>query len=115
MVATANFRIKSGDTLPVIRVVLESRNNKPIRDEDLTHLSTVTFKLFPIAGGAASLTDDGALIDAGRSEFGYDWSSPAGTAGWYHGFFVLVFDNGKQLTVPNADEGDDMFLVEITS
>lgn len=114
-VATSNFRIKSGDTLPYVRVILESRNNRPIQDEDLEHLETVEFVLEPIEGGAAILTDDADLVDAAKSEFIYEWGAPAGDPGKYFGFFVLTFDNGHILTVPNAGpDSVDMFVVEIT-
>lgn len=113
-VATSNFRIKSGNTLPVVRVILESRNQRPLQDEDLTHLATIDFQLYPVAGGIAVLDDTGILVDSSRAEFGYDWTIPAPAPGTYYGFFHLTFDNGKELTVPNAADGPDMFVVEVT-
>lgn len=115
-IATSNFRIKSGDSLPVIDAILESRTNKPISEDDLDHLSTVEFQLYPLNNLLTAEREEAAtLIDATRALFRYAWPTPAPAAkGLYAGYFVLTFDNGNILTVPNANDGVDLFIVEVT-
>lgn len=108
----ADFRIKAGDSSPPIAAILEDGRGGPV---DLTTATSVTFKLIN-AAGATVVTRPATILDRPRGAVRHTWqAADTATAGDYTGLWVIAWQDGTQLTVPNAGSGDDRFTIEIAA
>lgn len=97
--ATTEFTIKQGDTLPALNASLEDSSGNPV---DLTG-ATILFRMRKV--GAAALTVEAAavIVSATGGTVRYNWQTgDTATPGSYEAEFRCTLPSGIE-TVPNAN------------
>ncbi|MBA2704917.1 MAG: hypothetical protein H0U60_13830 [Blastocatellia bacterium] len=96
-----DFRIKQGDTLPVIESILTDAQGVVV---DLTAASAVTFRMRTKDGGTLALVGTATILapaTAGRVRYAWNAADTA-IAGEYEADWKVTFTGGATATFPSG-------------
>lgn len=107
-----DFRIKQGDLLPTLDVILQKADGTGAKD--LTDATAISFRMWRVdarAGGAFKVSAAAAFVDKPTGAVRYAWSgTDTNTPGLYYAELVLTWPGPKQQTIPTS--GYMVILIE---
>lgn len=97
----ADFKIKSHDTLPALRVQLQNERDQSL--VDLTNATAAKFLMTRTVGGAIVVSAAAVIENAVQGIVRYDWiAADTATPGSFLGEFEITWTGGKKQTFPTG-------------
>jgi len=94
------FRIKQGDTRPLLEAQLQDASDCSPRS--LVQADTVTFHMRDVDTGSVVVEGSGTILDAQQGIVYYEWNSgDTDTAGRFKAEFEVTYADGGIETFPN--------------
>lgn len=101
------FKIKTGDTLPPLRLLLQELNEagRVVGVADLANAASVAFNMKDAMGNLVIDHGDVEILDDTTGDVQYNWEVvDTLTPGKYRGEFEVTFTDGGIKTYPNDQE-----------
>lgn len=93
------FRIKKGDTRPVLEAILRGSDDDP---RDLSNAAGIEFHMADSETGDIIVNSPATIVTASEGRVQYEWASgDTDSVGLYMAEFEVSYDDGSTETFPN--------------